>query len=100
MTTSTAAMPTRTASEARRRVVPPPCGPRSRERTRWLHGRVADVAGTDVSLAAVGGRGGPHDLHVGSDGPLSCGLGAWPGECIAAILSGFGPPARDGAQKP
>ena len=34
ITTSTAAMPTRTASEARRRVVPPPWGPRSRDRTR------------------------------------------------------------------
>ena len=38
ITTSTAAMPTRTASEARRRVVPPPWGPSRRERTRWLHG--------------------------------------------------------------
>ncbi len=34
ITTSTTARPMRTASEARRRVVPPPWGPRRRERTR------------------------------------------------------------------
>ncbi len=49
ITTSTAAMPTRTASEARRRVVPPPWGPRRRERARWLQAECPTSSGMDVS---------------------------------------------------
>ena len=54
ITTSTAAMPTRTASEARRRVVPPPWGPRRRERTRWLQDVWPTSSGTDVSSVTGG----------------------------------------------
>ena len=67
ITTSTAAMPTRTASEARRRVVPPPWGPRSSERTRWLQGVWPMSPGTDVSSVPAR-RAVPHDLHVGRVG--------------------------------
>ena len=56
ITTSTAAMPTRTASEARRRVVPPPCGPSRRERTRWFQGVCPTSFGNGRQLGA-GGRG-------------------------------------------
>jgi hypothetical protein len=53
ITSSTVAMPTRTASEARRRVVPPPCGPRTSERTRWLHEVWPTSPGTGVGSLAV-----------------------------------------------
>ncbi len=53
MTTSTVAIATRTTSEARRRVVPPPWGPRSMERTLWLHDVRTTPPGTDVSSVTV-----------------------------------------------
>ena len=54
ITTSTTATPTRTASEARRRVVPPPWGPRRSERTRWLQLVCPTSSGRDVSSLAAG----------------------------------------------
>ena len=49
MMTRAMARPTRMASDARRRAAPPPRGPRTSERTRWLHGAWSASPGSGAS---------------------------------------------------